>query len=463
MSETNPGNEKRPEETVEDQDQDRVTQTHPVKWYRSTFYNAAILGLCNFCAPGIWGAMNALGGGGEESPWLVDAANALTFCLMVLTCAMSGVFVKYLGIRWTLIIGAAGYCPYAAGLYCNNRWHTEWVVLFGAACCGLGAGLFWTAEAAIALTYPEPHNQGRFLGIWLTFRIGGQVLGGVINLALDVHKNHAGSVSYGVYQVFIALQAAAPFAGLLLTAPSKVQRTDGAVVVCGIPRSESSWTELKATGSLFLNKDFLLIIPLIAQAVFSESVFFTFQGLWFTVRARALGSFLSGIVAMIAGNALGAFLDNKRFAARLRSRLSFAIILTLQGAWWIWGTIIVTEYRQTQPTYDWVDVGFGKGFAWFLFMVTGFQINYLYLYFVIGSLAKNEAEVVRYAGLLRGTESAVQAVSYGLDSLPIMGEVGSVYLNFGLWAIAILPAWFVVKKIGVSIGKDRDEKKTDEA
>ena len=39
--------------------------------------------LCNFCAPGIWGAMNSLGGGGEESPWLVDAANALTFCLMV--------------------------------------------------------------------------------------------------------------------------------------------------------------------------------------------------------------------------------------------------------------------------------------------------------------------------------------------------------------------------------------------
>lgn len=323
--------------------------------------------------------MNSLGGGGEESPWLVDAANALTFCLMVLTCALSGVFVKKIGIRWTLILGAAGYCPYAAGLYCNNRWHTQWVVLFGAACCGLGAGLFWMAEAAIALSYPEPHNQGRFLGLWLTFRVAGQVLGGAVNLGLDVHKNHAGAVSYGVYQVFIALQAAAPFAGLLLTAPAKVQRTDGVTVSCGIPKSENSWTELKATGSLFVSKGFLLIIPLIAQAVFAESVFFTFEGLWFSVRARALASFLSGIVAMIAGNLLGAFLDNKRLAARLRSRWSFVIVLTLQGAWWIWGTIIVTEYRRTQPTYDWVDAGFGRGFAWFLFMVMGFQMNYLYL------------------------------------------------------------------------------------
>ena len=352
---------------------------YPVKWYRSTFYNALILGICNFCAPGIWGAMNSLGGGGEESPWLVDTANALTFCLMVLTCALSGVFLKYIGIKWTLILDAAGYCPYAAGLCCNNRYQTEWFVLLGAALCGLGAGLFWMAEAAIAMSYPEPHNQGRFLGLWLMFRVSGQVLGGAINLGLDVHKNHAGAVSYSVYQVFIALQAAAPFAGLLLTSPENVERTDGVKVSCGIPRDESSFTELVATAKLFVSKGFLLIIPLIAQAVFSESVFFTFQGLWFTVRARALASFLSGIVAMIAGTLLGLFLDSRKLSARLRSRGSFVIILGLQGVWWIWGTVIVTEYRRTHPTYDWIDMGFGRGFAWFLFMVMQFQMNYMYL------------------------------------------------------------------------------------
>lgn len=115
----------------------------------------------------------------------------------------------------------------------------EWFVLFGATCCGLGAGIFWMAEAAIALSYPEPYNQGRFLGLWLMFRVGGQVLGGAVNLGLNAHRDEAGSVSYGVYQVFIALQAAAPFAGLLLTAPSKVERTDGVTVNCSIPRNQS--------------------------------------------------------------------------------------------------------------------------------------------------------------------------------------------------------------------------------
>jgi hypothetical protein len=55
---------------------------------------------------------------------------------------------------------------------------------------------------------------------------------------------------------------------------------------------------------------------------------------------------------------------------------------------------------------------------------------------------------VRYAALLRGTESAWQAVSYGTSSIPIMARVGSVYLNFALWAVSIIPAWTVVKHFG---------------
>lgn len=123
--------------------------------------------------------MNSLGAGGEEKPYLVNGANALTFCLMVVSCFFSSVIVKRIGIKWALVFGTMGYAPYAAGLYTNNRFGTEWFVLFGAALCGISAGVFWMAEAAIALSYPEPYNQGRFLGFWLSFRIGGQVVGGV--------------------------------------------------------------------------------------------------------------------------------------------------------------------------------------------------------------------------------------------------------------------------------------------
>jgi len=321
--------------------------------------------------------MNSLGAGGQATPYLVNAANTLTFCLMVLSCFFSGVIVKGVGIKWALIIGTVGYAPYAAGLYTNNRYGVEWFVLLGATLCGLSAGIFWMAEAAIALSYPEPYNQGRFLGFWLSFRLGGQVLGGAINLGLNVNNNQAGNVSYKVYLVFIALQALGPFAGFLLTSPSKVQRKDGVRVKLDI--TNSNWHEIKAITGLFFSRNFLLIIPLIGQGVYTEAVMFTFQSLWFSVRARALGSFLSGIVAIISGNLLGAFLDYPKIALMVRARRAFFVIMALQGAWWIWATILVTDFNRIQPTFDWTDPGFGKGFALFLFWVAGFQINYMYL------------------------------------------------------------------------------------
>jgi hypothetical protein len=122
-------------------------------------------------------------------PHLVNSANALTFCLMILTCYFSSIIVHYVGIKGALILGTyvisrtlvtycatadivyrIGYAPYAAGLYTNNRYGTQWLTLFGAALCGLSAGVFWMAEAAIAIAYPEPWNRGKAVGYWGIYR-----------------------------------------------------------------------------------------------------------------------------------------------------------------------------------------------------------------------------------------------------------------------------------------------------
>ncbi|CAH0053659.1 unnamed protein product [Clonostachys solani] len=421
--------------------------THKVTWYRSTYWNCFILGLCNFLAPGIWGAMNSLGAGGMQRPYLVNAANAISFSLMVLSCLFSSTVVHYIGVKYTLILGAMGYAPYAAGLYTNNKFGTEWSVLLGAVLCGLGAGLFWMSEAAIALSYPEPYNKGRFLGFWLSFRLAGQVLGGAINLGINADRSEAGSVSYAVYLVFIALQSLGPFIGLLISKPENVQRTDGLKVKLSV--DHSPWSELKSTAKLFTTKKYLLTIPFIAQGIYTEAVMFTFSSLWFSVRVRALGSFLSGVVAIISGNLLGAFLDYSNISIKKRARYAFVVVATLQGGWFIWATILVTGYKKSLPTFDWVDSAFGSPFACFLFLIIGFQLNYMFFYFIVGNLAESSEEVVRISALLRGTESAVQAVSYGLNSLESFAADGAFYLNFGLWGISLYPAWLVIRQIGI--------------
>ncbi|KAK4226301.1 hypothetical protein QBC38DRAFT_537279 [Podospora fimiseda] len=421
--------------------------------YSDAFFGATVLSdncssLCNLAAPGIWGAMNSLGAGGAATPELINAANALTFCMMVISCYFSSVLVRYIGIKGALIFGTIGYAPYAAGLYTNNRFGNEWLVLLGATLCGISAGVFWTAEAAIAIAYPEPWNRGKALGYWLTYRLSGQILGGAINLGLNVSNDQAGKVSYTVFLVFITIQCTGPFVGFLLNSPEKVQRKDGKKVELQITRDP--WGEIKETTRLFFGKKFLLIVLFIGQAVFAEAIFFTYLSMWFSVRSRALGSFLSGIVAVIAGNLLGHWIDRTKIALKTRARSGFWAIVILQGAWWTWATILVTRYQKTQPTFDWVDTKFGEAFGVFIFLTAGFQLNYLFLYFIIHNMAQDEAEVIRYAALLRGTESGWQALAYGLESLTIFAEVGGVYMNFGLWAVAILPAWLVIRQFGTS-------------
>jgi hypothetical protein len=38
-----------------------------------------------------------------------------------------------------------------------------------------------------------------------------------------------------------------------------------------------------------------------------------------------------------------------------------------------------------------------------------------------------------------------------------MGQVGCIYLNFGLWALALVPSWLVIRQFGLH----SDDKKVD--
>jgi MFS family permease len=94
---------------------------------------------------------------------------------MGLFCILSPIFINWIGIKKTLVCGTIGWSVYSAALYQNNRYGTEWFVLFGAVICGISAGLYWAAEGAIILSYPDHSQRGRYLSLWLAFKNSGQV------------------------------------------------------------------------------------------------------------------------------------------------------------------------------------------------------------------------------------------------------------------------------------------------
>lgn len=330
-------------------------------WYHTTLFNAFVIGGVGFIAPGLWNAMNSLGAGGAQEPYLVNAANSLVFGIMGFLCLFGAPIANRIGLSRTLFLGAVGYPLYSAGLYTNNRYGNEWFVLVGAVACGFSAGLFWASEGAIALGYPEPGKRGRYMNIWLWFRTGGPLVGGAIVLALnhDAHSKAKGKVGYQTYLVFIALQCVAAPLALLLTPPEKVQRADGSKVVI---KSEGSFgAEFKALWASCKRKDIVMLLPIFWAAYFNQYSG-NFQSYYFGVRARALIGFVGNFGTLLSSQLISALLDYKGFAVKKRIVIGFWWVVAWHIIAWTYGWVVQEKYTRNPPAYDWEDKGFVEGF-----------------------------------------------------------------------------------------------------
>ncbi|OAA42316.1 DUF895 domain membrane protein [Beauveria brongniartii RCEF 3172] len=290
-----------------DQEAGTVDKAKP-SFFRSTLFQILVVGLCAFCAPGIWSAMNGLGVGGSQSPNLINSANALLYAFMTVTCFAGPWVTNAIGFRYTLSLGSIGYPLYAAGLYLNNRTGATWLVYFGSVACGISAGLFWSVEGAIATGYPEQQKRGRYIATWFTFRNFGNIIGGAISLSLNHADNKRGKIGYEAYQAFIAIQCLGLLFGLLLSNPDKVQRDDGTWIQTS--KGSIHWqTELRAMWKHLSSKSILLLTPLFWYFGWIQAYPGTYLATYFTVRSRALASLLSAIVGTLATWLAGSLVD----------------------------------------------------------------------------------------------------------------------------------------------------------
>lgn len=384
-------------------------------WYRTTLFNAFVIGGVGFMAPGLWNAMNALGAGGAQSPFLINAANALVFGIMGFLCLFGGPIANRIGLKYTLLLGAVGYPLYSAGLYTNNRYGNVWFVLVGAVACGFSAGLFWASEGAVALGYPEPSKRGRYMNIWLWFRTGGPLVGGAIVLALNHSEGlkKKGKVGYETYLVFVALQCLSVPLALALSPPEKVQRSDGSKIII---RAEKSFkAEFIALWLASKQKKILLLLPIFWAAYFNQYSG-NFQAYYFGVRARALIGFVSNFGTLLSSQLISTLLDYKGLTVKRRIEIGFYWVVVLHIIAWTYGWVIQEKYTRNPPAYDWTSSGFTEGFFVLLLWDFARQALQNWLYYFVATSTDNVSELTRYCGILRGQESFAQAVSFGLNT-----------------------------------------------
>lgn len=416
-------------------------------FYRSVPFQILVACGVSFTAPGMWDALGGLGAGGAAEPYAVSAANALVYGLFAIVCVLAGAINNRIGLKYGLALGAIGYPLYGAGLYTNNVSANTWFMLFGSAICGISAGFFWAAEAAIIIGYPSPGDRAFYLAVWQTAKAAGPIVGGAINLGLNANRKTLGSVSSATYIVFIVIMCLGLPVALCLSSAEKVWRKDGTKIVTD--RAATWGKEFKAVGKVFISRRILLLLPAFFISYFYNGFMSTWLTTYFTVRSRAFSSFFTNFAGIFSSFIIAVLLDNQKIYIKTRGRIAFLAIITILLGTWIWATILQKQFYDAAeaPVFDWFQGGFGKSYALVFFWQFGGQAFQQLCYWIVGQYATDLSNLSHLTGILRGVEALGQTVAWAMQSQGGANHFISIGLNFGITALCVFPTWIVLSEL----------------
>jgi hypothetical protein len=98
-------------------------------WFASPPVQLVIVSFVCFMCPGMFNALNGMGGGGQLDPTANNKANTALYSTFAVVGFFAGTFTNKLGIRTALSFGGIGYSVYVASyLSYNLRWCASWCV-----------------------------------------------------------------------------------------------------------------------------------------------------------------------------------------------------------------------------------------------------------------------------------------------------------------------------------------------
>ena len=154
-------------------------------WYASPPSQLLIVSFVCFMCPGMFNALNGIGGGGQMDSTANSRANTALYSTFSVVGFFAGTFTNKLGIRTSLAFGGTGYCVYVASFLVYNHTRNLGFTTFAGALLGVCAGILWSAQGAIMMSYPPEQSKGRYISwFWMIFNLGA-VIGSLVSHAPD--------------------------------------------------------------------------------------------------------------------------------------------------------------------------------------------------------------------------------------------------------------------------------------
>ncbi|KAG8709644.1 hypothetical protein FRC08_018203 [Ceratobasidium sp. 394] len=412
--------------TSRDQDRASVDNAPPrgvSGMYKSTITQVVMLGFVCFMGPGLFNALNGLGGGGRVDTKTSANGNAALYATFAAGAFFAGSVTNKLGPRLTLLIGSTGYSLYI-GSYLATNLHDNagWFIIF--------AGTY---------AFHVESNKGLYISIfWTIFNLGA-VVGASVALGQNFHSE-AGSVSKGTYVGFLVLTLIGVCIPMLMADPRTMYRSDGSKVTAfRHPTWKAEivglWVALRTDPSI------LMLFPMfLASNWFYTWQFNDYNGALFNIRTRALNSLVYWISQMFGSVAIGLLLDSKMLGRRARAFLGWGVLFAMVFIVHIWGYFYQRDYTRPVPKENLMDFtahGY-PGRVW-LYIFCGLldAMWQTYSYWMMGAMSNDPAKLAIFSGFYKSIQSAGAAGIWRADAIEVP------YMNIFISTWALLAAGLV--------------------
>ncbi|KAF8202831.1 MFS general substrate transporter [Pholiota molesta] len=392
------------------------------KGIKGVYYNpitqVVMLGFVCFMCPGLFNALTGLGGGGQVDATTASNANATLYATFA-AGAFSLVNNK-IGSRLTLLLGTTGYSLYIGSfLALNIHPHAGAFSIASGAILGICAGLLWTAQGSIMLSYATEDQKGLFIGIfWAIFNLGA-VVGASVSLGQNFHSK-ANAVGNGTYIGFLILTLIGVTIPIFMADPDKMIRTDGTKVTT--PRHPSWKVEIYGL-YLTLRTDpmVILLFPMfLASNWFYTWQFNEYNQALFNIRARSLNNLVYWLAQIVGSLSIGFLLDQRFISRRVRAFSAWGILLVMVFVVHTWAFFYQKQYTRASlppdaPKFDIFEHGYTGRILVYIFCGLLDAMWQTTAYWIIGAMSNDPAKLAYFAGFYKSIQSAGGAGSWAAD------------------------------------------------
>ncbi|KAH8731507.1 major facilitator superfamily domain-containing protein [Phaeosphaeriaceae sp. PMI808] len=441
--------------------------------YASPESQLLLISFVCFLCPGMFNALNGLGGAGQldkkENIDASTAANSALYATFAVVGFFAGTVVNVLGIRISLCFGGIGYCIYISSYLCFNHTHNFGYVVFSGAFLGCCAGILWSAQGAIMMSYPPEQLKGRYISwFWVIFNFGA-VIGSAVSLGLNRKGDKSATVSDATYVCFLVLTFLGACLSWTLVDAKHVLRRDGSKVIL---MKHPTWkTEILGLWQTLQSDPYVIFL---FPTFFASNWFYTYQFNdvnlpRFNLRTRALNNTLYWFAQMVGACIFGFALDFPNIRRTTRAKIAWVVMFVLTFAVWGGGYVFQRQYVRKEDAdkdknlIDWARKGYiGPMFlyAFYGFYDAAWQTC---VYWFMGAITNNGRKLANFAGFYKGIQSAGAAIIWRLDGLevPYMNLFISCWVFLAGSLVIALPVMLL--KIKDTVPIEEDLKFTDES